>query len=141
MNKLLLALIASAFAFVTASAVAQTPAPKPKPATQAIPSEGDVMPLSKMDTEQAKAARAAAKAKWDKMTPEEQAAFKKNMKQKKQQDLTALEAVASETGPVYNTKQAAEEAKASKAQPLPTKQERQADLKAQEKASKQGGGN
>src|SRR5215470_15943138 len=121
MNKLLLALIASAFAFVTASAVAQTPAPKPKPATQAIPSEGDVMPLSKMDTEQA--------------------AFKKNMKQKKQQDLTALEAVASETGPVYNTKQAAEEAKASKAQPLPTKQERQADLKAQEKASKQGGGN
>src|SRR5215831_19439477 len=133
MNKLLLALIASAFAFVAASALAQAPAPAPakkEPVpTRPIASEGDVMPLSKMDTDQAKAARAAAKAKWDKMTPEEQAAFKKSMKQKKQQDLTALEAVASETGPVYDTKKAAEEAKASKAQPLPTKQERQADLK------------
>jgi hypothetical protein len=141
MNKLLLALMASAFAFVAASALAQAPAKKEPVPTRPIASEGDVMPLSKMDTEQAKAARAAAKAKYDKMTPEEQAAYKKSAAKKKQQDLTALEAVASETGPVYDTKKAAEEAKASKAQPTQTKQERQADLKAQEKASKQGGGN
>jgi hypothetical protein len=140
MNKLLLAFIASAFAFVAASALAQAPAKQPVP-TRPIASEGDVMPLSKMDTEQAKKAKADAKAKWDSLTPEQQAAYKKSAAQKKRQDLTAMEAVASETGPVYNTKQGAADAAASKAQPAPTKQERQADLKAQEKASKQGGGN
>ncbi|HXX85117.1 MAG TPA: hypothetical protein VEN29_14185 [Casimicrobiaceae bacterium] len=141
MNKLLLALIASAFAFVSASALAQAPAPAPAPAkkdavpTRPIASEGDVMPLSKMDTEQAKAARAAAKAKWDKMTPEEQAAYKKAAAKKKRDELTALEAVASETGPTFDAKKAKEEAAASKAQPLPTKQERQADVTKQGKSS------
>jgi Spy/CpxP family protein refolding chaperone len=137
MNKLLAALIAGAFAFVSASALAQAPAPapKPKPATQPIPSEGDVMPLSKMTTDQAKAARAAAKAKWDAMTPEEQAAYKKAMRKKRQEDLTAFEAVAAETGPTFDPKKAAEEAKASKALPKPTAAERQKDLKAQEKGA------
>lgn len=135
MNKLLAALIAGAFAFVSASALAQAPAPKPKPATQPIPSEGDVMPLSKMTTDQAKAARTAAKAKWDAMTPEEQAAYKKAMRKKRQEELTAFEAVASETGPTFDAKKAAEEAKASKALPKPTAAERQKDLKAQEKGA------
>src|SRR5215471_21657950 len=136
MNKLLLALIASAFAFVTASAVAQTPAPKPKPATQAIPSEGDVMPLSKMDTDQAKAARAAAKAKWDAMTPEEKAAAKKAVRNKRQQDLTAIdEYVVKTEGAQYNAKQGAADAAASKAQPTPSKAQRQKDLSSGEKAS------
>ena len=133
MNKLLVSLIAGAFAFASAVAVAQTPAAKP--ATQPIPSEGDVMPLSKMTTDQAKAARAAAKAKWDKMTPEEQAAFKKNLKAKRSEELTAMEAVAADQGPVFDAKKAAEEAKASKAQPLPSKQERQADVTKQGKGS------
>ena len=139
MNKLLLALIASAFAFVSASALSQAPAPAPakkEPVpTRPIASEGDLMPLSKMDTDQAKAARAAAKAKWDKMTPEEQAAYKKAAAKKKREELTALEAVASDTGPTFDAKKAKEEAAASKAQPLPTKQERQADVTKQGKSS------
>jgi acyl-CoA reductase-like NAD-dependent aldehyde dehydrogenase len=138
MNKLLVVLMTSAFAFVAASALAQAPAPaakQPVP-TRAIPSEGDVMPLSKMDTDQAKAARAAAKAKWDKMTPEEQAAYKKAAANKKREELTAMEAVAAEgAGIVYDTKKGAAEAAASKAQPLPTKQERQADVTKQGKGS------
>jgi len=133
MNKLLAALIAGAFAFVSASTLAQAPAPKPKPATQPIPSEGDVMPLSKMSTDQAKAARAAAKAKWDAMTPDEQAAYKKAMKKKRQEDLTAFEAVASETGPTFDAKKASEEAKAQKNLPKPTAAERQKDLSTQSK--------
>jgi len=64
------------------------------------------MPLSKMDTDQAKAARAAAKAKWDKMTPEEKAAYKKAASQKKREELTAMEAVAADQGPVFDAKKA-----------------------------------
>jgi len=135
MNKLLVSLIAGAFAFASATALAQAPAPAAKPATQPIPSEGDLTPLSKMDTDKAKAARAAAKAKWDKMTPEEQAAFKKNMKAKRAEELTAMEAVAADQGPVFDAKKAAAEAQASKAQPLPSKQERQADVTKQGKGS------
>jgi|SRR5215471_5873880 len=139
MNKLLVALIASAFAAVSTSALAQTspaPAAKPKPATQPIPGEGDLMPLSKMDTDQAKAARAAAKAKWDAMTPEEKTAWKKNMQKKRQADLTALdEYVIRSEGATYNAKQGAELAKESKAQPTPDKAQRQKDLSGAEKAS------
>jgi acyl-CoA reductase-like NAD-dependent aldehyde dehydrogenase len=139
MNKLLVALITSAFAFASASALAQAPAATP-PAkqpvpTRAIPSEGDVMPLSKMDTDQAKAARAAAKAKWDKMTPEEKAAYKKAASQKKREELTAMEAVAADQGPVFDAKKAKEEAAASKAQPLPTPKQRQQDVTTQSKGS------
>jgi hypothetical protein len=136
MNKLIPAFIAGAFAFVTASALAQTPAAKPKPATQPIQSEGDLTPLSKMDTEQAKAARAAAKAKWDAMTPEEKAAAKKAIAKKRQQDLTAIdELVAKGEGVPYDAKKGAAEAAASKAQPTPSKTERQKALTDAEKAS------
>jgi hypothetical protein len=56
----------------------------------------DTQPLSKMTTEEAKAASAAAKAKWDKMTPDEKAAVKKAIANKRVQDLTAVEAVAAD---------------------------------------------
>lgn len=138
MNKLLVALIAGTFAFTAASALAQTPAPakkEPVP-TRAIPSEGDVMPLSKMDTEQAKAARAAAKAKWDAMTPEEKTAYKKAVQKKRQADLTALDDyVIRSEGATYNAKAGAAAAAASKAQPTPDKAQRQKDLSNAEKAS------
>jgi hypothetical protein len=93
------------------------------------------MPLSKMDTEKAKAARAEAKAKWDKLTPQEQAAYKKAAAAKKREELTAMEAVAADQGPVYDAKAGAKAAAESKAQPLPTKQERQADVTKQGKGS------
>ena len=54
MNKLIVALCASAFAFGSVSAMAGN----------------DMKPLSKMETQDAKAAKAAAKAKWEKMTPD-----------------------------------------------------------------------
>ena len=139
MNKPLATLIAGAFAVVSASALAQTtaaPAKKEPVPTRAIPSEGDVMPLSKMDTEQAKAARAAAKAKWDAMTPEEKTAYKKAVQKKRQADLTALdEYVVRSEGATYNAKQGAADAAASKAQPTPSKAQRQKDLSSGEKAS------
>jgi hypothetical protein len=116
MNKLIVALCASAFAFGSASALAGN----------------DMKPLSKMETQEAKAARAAAKAKWDKMTPEEQAAYKKQARAKKQSEQTALEAVAQESDR-YNTKQGAADAAASKELPKPTKEQRAKDLSTLEK--------
>lgn len=112
MNKLIVALCASAFAFGSACALAQGGA------------DNSMMPLSKMDTEQAKAARVAAKAKWDAMTPEQQAAARKAARQKKLADATALDATANENMS-FDTAQAKKDAAASKAQPVPTKQERQ----------------
>lgn len=139
MNKLLVALIASAFAVVSASALAQTtpaPAKKEPVPTRPIAGEGDLMPLSKMDTDQAKAARAAAKSKWDAMTPEEKTAYKKSVQKKRQADLTALdEYVIRSEGATYNAKAGAAAAAASKAQPTPDKSQRQKDLSNAEKAS------
>ena len=129
MNKLLAAFVAGSFAFVSASAFAQAPAAKPKPATQPIPSDSSLVPLTKMDTEQAKAARAEAKAKWDAMTPEEKAALKKKIANKRVQDLTAMEAYAANEGPVFDAAQAKKVAAESKALPKPTAAERQQDLK------------
>jgi len=120
MNKLLATLFASAFAF-SLSALAQIP-------------QGDnsTIPLSKMDTQAAKQARADAKAKWDKMTPQEQAAAKKAARAKKQSDLTALDAVASENMK-YDAKQGSAQAAAEKSQAKPTKEERKADVTQQTK--------
>ena len=121
MNKLLIALFASAFAFTSAAALAD---------------DSSVMPLSKMDTEQAKQARADAKAKWDKMTPQEQAAARKAANAKRLSDATALDAVANESGAMrYDPKAGAAATAASKEQAKPTKAERQKDLKEQEKKS------
>jgi hypothetical protein len=107
MNKLIVALCASAFAFGSVSAMAGS----------------DLKPLSKMETEQAKAARAAAQAKWASMTPEQQAAARKAARSKKLADANAMDVVATENM-VYDTKQGAADAKASKAMPAPTKAER-----------------
>ncbi len=120
MNKLIIALCSSAFVFGSASVLAQAGA-------------DSMLPLSKMQTEQSKAASAEAKAKWAKMTPEEQAAAKKAARAKKQSELTALDNMACEN--CYDAKKAAAEAAASKAQPVPTKTERQQDLKNVEKKS------
>ena len=139
MNKLLTALMTIAFAFVSATALSQAPATKQAVPTRPIPSEGDVMPLSKMTTEQAKAARAEAKAKWDAMTPEQQAAARKALRNKRQQDLTAIdEYVVKTEGTRYNAAQGAELAKESKTTPKPTRAERQEAMKAMQDASKHG---
>src|ERR1700751_58916 len=100
MNRLLIALLAGAFALISASAFAD---------------DSSVMPLSKMDTQQAKQARVDAKAKWDKMTPEEKAAARKAAAAKKQADQTALDSVAQESGSMkYDTKAGAKDTAASK---------------------------
>jgi hypothetical protein len=104
MNKLIVALCASAFAFGSVSALAD---------------DSDMKPLSKMDTQEAKAAKAAAKAKWDKMTPEEQAATKKAAAAKNRDSWTAIEQASS--GIEYDAKKGAKDAAASKAGPAPAK--------------------
>ena len=116
MNKLIVALCASAFAFGSVSVLAGN----------------DMKPLSKMETQDAKAARAAAKAKWEKMTPDEQAAAKKAARTKKAADLTALESIAQESDR-YDAKKGSAEAAATKSQPKPTAAERQKDLTTLEK--------
>ena len=108
MKKLLAALCASAFVLAAALAFAD---------------DNDMKPLSKMETQEAKAARAAAKAKWAQMTPEERAAAKKAAAAKNQANWTAVDYTAS--GITYNAKKGAADAAAAKAQPAPTKQERQ----------------
>ena len=107
MNKLLVAVFASAFAFVSASALAD---------------DTSVMPLSKMDTDQAKAAKAAAQAQWAKMTPEEQAAARKAAQKKKLADANALDMIANEGTGRYDTKQGAKDAAASNEMPKATKE-------------------
>jgi hypothetical protein len=119
MNKLLVTLLASAFALGSASALAQTGGK-----TFAVTGDNDMKPLSKMETDEAKAARAQAKAHWAKMTPEEQAAARKATRAKRQSELTALDEMAN-PNMQYNAKEGAADAAASKAQPVPTKQERQ----------------
>ena len=108
MKKLLIALCASALAFGSVSALAD---------------DSDMKPLSKMQTDEAKAARAAAKEKWAKMTPEERAATKKAAQAKNRAAWTATEEISS--GIEYDAKQGAKEAAASKTQPKPTAAERQ----------------
>jgi hypothetical protein len=120
MNKLLVALFAGAFAF----------------AMPAFADDSSLMPLSKMQTDEAKAAREAAKAKWDKMTPQEQAAARKAAAAKKLADATALDAVANESGAMrYDPKAGAAATAASKEVAKPTKAERQKDLTEQAKKS------
>ena len=118
MNKLLAALFASAFAFgMTSSALAD---------------DSDIKPLSKMQTDEAKATRDAAKKKWDAMTPQEQAAAKKAASHKKLSEATALDMVANENM-MYNAKQGAAEAAASKQMAPPTKAQRAEDVKSSTK--------
>lgn len=104
MNKLIVALCASAFAFGSVSALAD---------------DSDLKPLSKMQTQEAKEAKAAAQAKWAKMTPEEKAATKKAAAAKNRESWTATEQISS--GIDYDAKKGAKDAAASKAGPAPAK--------------------
>jgi hypothetical protein len=79
MKKLLAALIVGAFAFASVSAFAD-----------------DKSPATPVDQAKLKAERDAAKAKWDKMTPEEKAATRKGMQSKRLSELNAVEKVAQE---------------------------------------------
>ena len=81
MKELLFALSIATFAFASASALAQ-----------GVP-DNDTPPLTAAETAQAKAERAAAQAKWAKLTPEERAAVKRNAQQKRLMDLSPLELV------------------------------------------------
>src|SRR5215510_11043090 len=105
-HKLFAAAIAAAFALGSVAALADD-------TTQ--------MPLSKMDTQTAKQARADAKAKWDKMTPEEQAAAKKAARGKRQADQTAVDEIANR-GMKYDTKKGSADAAKSKTMAKPTKE-------------------
>jgi hypothetical protein len=77
MKKLFAALVVGAFAFASVSAMAQEKtAPEP------------------VDQAKLKAERDAAKAQYDKMTPEQKAATRKTMASKRLSELTAVEKVA-----------------------------------------------
>ncbi|MEP6943598.1 MAG: hypothetical protein ABI981_11715 [Betaproteobacteria bacterium] len=104
MKKLLVALCASTFALVGVAAFAD---------------DSTMKPLTKMDTQEARAAREAAKAKWAKMTPEEQAATKKAAAAKNRDSWTAIEQVSS--GIDYDAKMGSKDAAASKTGPAPAK--------------------
>ena len=108
MKNLLIAICAGALAFGSAAALAD---------------DSDMKPLTKMQTDEAKAARAAAKEKWAKMTPEQQAAAKKAAAAKNRTAWTATDEISS--GISYDAKMGAQEAAASKTQPKPTAAERQ----------------
>ena len=123
MNRLLVAVIAGAFALISASAFAQTAAQQ----------DNTMQPLSKMDTQDAKAARAAAQEKWAKMTPQEQAAAKKAARAKKLADANAIDMIANDNMQYVPPTKA--EAAASKEVPKPTKEQRQKDLAEQAKKS------
>jgi hypothetical protein len=96
MNKLLVALCASAFAFGSVLAVAAGSSMKSSTSvnTNKTPDAAiDMRPLSTLDTDQTQAARARATEHWAKMTPEEQAAAIKMARAKKKEELTALDEV------------------------------------------------
>jgi len=96
MNKLLVALFASAFAFGSVSALAAGSTMKSSTnvsTKKAADADIDMQPLSTLDSDQMQAARAKAKDHWAKMTPEEQSAAIKAARAKKQGELTALDEV------------------------------------------------
>jgi hypothetical protein len=78
-KKLIAALFAGAFAFASATAIAD-----------------DKTPPAPFDQAKAKAERDAARAKFAAMSPEEKAATRKAMRQKRVSELSALELVAQE---------------------------------------------
>jgi hypothetical protein len=86
-KKLIAALFAGAFAFASVSAYAD-----------------DKTPAAPVDQAKLKADRDAARAKWAAMTPEQQAATRKEMRNKRVADLSALEMVAQEGGDNAPTK-------------------------------------
>lgn len=59
-----------------------------------IAQNDDMTTMTKSETAQLKAEREAAKAKWDAMTPEQKAAARKAMQQKRMADMNAMERAA-----------------------------------------------
>ena len=125
MNKLIVALVGSAFAFGSAAVFADG---------------SDLKPLTKAETDMYKKQRAEAKAAVEAMTPEQRAAMKKAAQGKKLSELTALE-IAAQDG--YDSTGARIEAKAavaqSKAMAAPTKAEKAADLNSTIKSQQDSG--
>jgi hypothetical protein len=76
MNKLRIALLVSTFALMSASALAE---------------DIDMKPMSSMSTEEAIAARKAARDHWSRMTPQERWQTVKAARGKKRDELTALD--------------------------------------------------
>ncbi|MEO8740266.1 MAG: hypothetical protein ABI537_11265 [Casimicrobiaceae bacterium] len=123
MNKLIVALVGSAFAFGSAAVFADG-------------SSGPSVPrLTQSETQMYRQQRAEARAALEQMTPEQRAAMRKAAAGKKQMELSTLEMMAQEG---YDSAGARIEAKAavaqSKAMAAPTKQERAADLNKQIKS-------
>ena len=120
MNKLIAALVASAFALGSATAMAD-----------------DKTPAAPVDQAKLKAERDAAKAAAAKMTPEEKAAAKKAKRAARQKEVTEIQ----KTGNIPSGPQKAEAIKqsvdATKNDPkaLPTAADKQKALKEQEKKS------
>jgi hypothetical protein len=102
MNKLLVALVASAFGSVAAMADDKTlahpddKAKRPQRAARAV-EYIERVPLSTLDIDQAKAARALAKERWAKMSPTQQMVTQEAAARKEQDRLTALDEVANQS--------------------------------------------
>jgi cell division protein FtsL len=97
-KKLIAALFAGAFAFASVSAFAD-----------------DKSPPTPVDQAKLKAERDAAKAKWSSMTPEQQAATRKAMQNKRVADLTTLEMYAQESSDMPATASESAQLKADRA--------------------------
>lgn len=128
MNKLLAALIAGAFALGSVAAMA---------ATVGGP---DRTPDQPVDAQKLKEQRAMAKAGYAKMSPAEQAAFKKGMAAQRAMDLQGQEAQAQENPPTTPEQQKALNAQKGTPKALPDAAAKQKALGEQEKASVKGGG-
>ena len=132
-NKLLLTLVTGMLALASTSTVADAL---------------DTKPISKMTIEEAQAARSAAKAKWDNMTPEEKAAVKKGVATKRREQLTAMESVAIQWDELTDCEKQQRYARlipqggamhpvACPGSPTPKKQERQRELEQEERKQHQ----
>ena len=120
MNKLIVALVGSAFAFGSAAVFADG---------------SDLKPLTRSETEMYKQQRADARAALEKMTPEQRDAMRKAAEGKKLMEMTTLEMMSQEG---YDAAGARKDAKAavmqSKSMPAPTSAEKAADLNKQIKS-------
>ena len=104
MNKLLVALVTSAFAFGSVAAMANDQAPaqpgdktkRPQGAARVV-EYIERVPVSTLDIDQAKAARALAKERWAKMSPAQQMVTQEAAARKEQDRLTALDEVANQS--------------------------------------------
>ena len=144
MRRWIIGVVAAASTFVAAGALAADLSE-----TDLINQSMNMAPLSAEQSKQLRAQRDDAKAKWAKMTPEEQAAVKKTARQKKTGDLTAMERMGQNDDMAAMTKSETAQSKAEReaaqakyakmtpaekaAQRKSTQQKRLADLNAIER--------